>query len=83
MVDAPKVVSLRTGAEILQPGEPHPAVVDILEDLLERARSGEIVAISAAVMNADKSAGRYHAGQISYTLLGALETLKVKIASDL
>lgn len=73
MAESPKVVSLRTGGEILPPGEPHPKVVAMLEDLLERARSGEVVTVSAACNNADGSCGRYHEGEVSYGLLGALE----------
>jgi hypothetical protein len=47
-------------------------VVGILEEALERARSGEIKAIGLAVLNFDESTGHFASGQFnSAALIGA------------
>lgn len=75
------VVSLN-GAEIIAPGTPSPKVIVLCEDLLERARSGEIMGVSVVYAYSDGAFGQGHEGQISYGLVGALEALKVRLAGD-
>jgi hypothetical protein len=52
------VVTLE-GVEIVTP-EAEPGIVQLLEDLLERARAGEIVAGIVIVTNDDGTIGRYN-----------------------
>ena len=82
MSETPKVVSLR-GNEIVPPGTPRPKVIALLEDLLERARSGELMVLSAVWQSSDESYSFHHEGRGGYGLVGALETLKTKIVDDL
>jgi hypothetical protein len=54
-------------------GKPVPEVIDMLEDMLAKARSGEITGVAAGVMYSDDSPGTYEAGFIlSYSLIGMI-----------
>lgn len=56
---------------------PDADTVDVLEDLLERAKSGEVVGIAAVAVNADGTAGHWLAGFVTtFSAIGALSVLK-------
>jgi hypothetical protein len=56
-MDAAKVVDIRGGSEISLPGEPVAEIVQWCEQMLERARSGELRAVAVLEL---LSAGKYH-----------------------
>lgn len=51
-----KVVSLKIAPEARN-NNPDPRLIEIAEDLLERARSGSLRAIGVAVVNSDETIG--------------------------
>jgi len=65
------------------PGEPDMNVVRELEDLLEKARSGEIVGIAASYTYRDYATGSKLTGVTSYSLVGRLEEVKADILKSL
>jgi hypothetical protein len=69
--DTAKVYNISTG-DIIDGRKINADMVSILEDLLERARSGEIVSIACAYTYHDNSASQRLAGMASFQLLGAL-----------
>jgi len=79
--DAPKVVSLR-GEEILPPGEPRPKVIAMLEDYLERARSGDICAVAMAVKFSDGATMFHFEGNLDNAVIGAVERMKIALVKD-
>jgi len=78
MVDQPKVVSMR-GGEILPPGEPRPNVIALCEDLLERAKSGDLMALSVAMYHSDDTHCHRHEGRAVYGTIGNIECLKTVV----
>lgn len=67
-----KLVNIR-GEPIGGLGEPSPRVIEHLELLLEKAKTGEIVGIAYAVNNADRSVGWNWCGSLrNVTIIGAL-----------
>jgi len=81
MSEAPKVVSLR-GGEILPPGEPKPNVVKFCEELLERAKSGELAGLYAVLHHSDEAHSYQIVGPIGYATIGAAEVLKAVMVRD-
>lgn len=77
-----KVVSLR-GEQILAPGEVNPEVVQMLEDLLDHARSGEIKTVVAVFVHADDTAGSWQKGTKSYRLVGMLTKVLHDLCADM
>jgi hypothetical protein len=77
----PKVVSLR-GTEIIPPGEPRPKVIALCEELLERARSGDLMGLSVVRYHADDTHSYQHEGRSTYATIGAVEMLKLHLAQD-
>lgn len=73
-----KVVSLR-GKEILPPGTPRPKVVKLLRELLERAESGDVSAITVVCLHSDDTYSTWHEGRMLYGLVGAIECHKQRI----
>lgn len=70
-----RVVSIN-GCDVT-PGKPDPGVVKVLEELLEMARSGEIVAIAAVSMHQDKLSSWRTAGRLGgYSIIGGTEVMK-------
>jgi hypothetical protein len=68
-----KVVSLH-GEALPTPGEPVADVVKLLDEVLERARSGETLGVVVVERHADESASSDRAGSIRYmNVLGVLE----------
>ena len=53
-------------------GEPNESLISFLEDLLERARSGNSVGVIATELHNDRSASWHVVGQVGgFTMLGA------------
>lgn len=53
-------------------GEPSQTTVELLEDLLDRARSGEIQGVCGAMLYRDGTGTGFYAGFRNNSLLGAL-----------
>lgn len=67
-------VFLLNGAQLPEPGQPNRDTVAVLEDLLEMARSGEIIGVSVAMMHADRSCAYRVVGVVGgYSMIGAME----------
>lgn len=73
------------GLPLASPGDPDEEVVAQLEALLERARNGEVVAVSIVHSNADGSTGWVQFGTSLNTLamIGELERLKARMLASL
>lgn len=57
--------------------------VEVLEDLLERAKSGEIVGVVAVNVNFDGTVGRWYAGDVNnHSTVGALAYLQHMLMAD-
>ena len=76
-------VVLINGAATMDPSAPNEAVVEFLEDMLERARSGEVQGVSGAYVNADDSAGSFHFGYISPAQVGSMVLAQKRMAEAL
>jgi hypothetical protein len=78
------VVSFREGfATPRSSPEPVESVVKFLESLLERARSGDIIAIAAAYMHHDTAVSDWHAGGVSLSLLGGMDCRKQRMVQEI
>lgn len=79
-----KVVTI-AGLPIASPGHPDRDVVMELQELLKRARAGEIVAVAMAYNNADLSTGWLMAGNCNNTirLVGELERVKARTLASI
>lgn len=77
-----KVVSLRSGNEILAPGEVSPATVELLEKLLVMARSGEIQGAVVFMTHSDGAIGADHSAGLpmTYQLAGRMLQITNEIA---
>lgn len=64
-----KVVGLH-GALVPQSMPANPDVITMLEDMLERARSGQILGVQAVIQENDECCGVRRAGHISFRALG-------------
>ena len=71
----PKVVSLR-GVEVVPPGAPNPRVVALAEELLNRARSGDLMGLAVSLYHADDTHSRRCAGPAVMATIGNIERLK-------
>jgi hypothetical protein len=69
------IVGLR-GQPVTYLSKPEPDVVEQLEILLEKAKSGEIVGMAAAVLYKDDVANRCFHGIINYSMVGRLAELQ-------
>lgn len=78
MSKSPKVVSLR-GGEIIPPGEPRPNVIELAENILQRAKSGDLMALSAVFHHPDDTFSLRHEGRMTNGTVGAVERLKLMI----
>lgn len=76
-----KVFSLR-GGEIVPPGVPKENVIKLCEDLLERARSGDLRAVSVVMGHSDDTYSFRHEGPVVYGTVGACATLQHWIARE-
>lgn len=57
-------------------------VVEELEEMLEMARSGEIVGFAGAILYHDAATGVRRAGLATRALIGAIETAKFHLLSE-
>jgi hypothetical protein len=74
------VVSIREGISLAPlGGEPDPAVVERLLDLLEKARAGEITGIAYATLHPGDVSTYDNAGRATRGLLGALLLLQFEM----
>lgn len=78
-----KVVRLHGGSAVFQPGTPDEIVVKLAEDLLERARAGEIVGVAIATEFHDGGTGDRRAGTLSRGVVGRLFSLMQRITGQL
>ena len=76
------IVSI-TGGRAIYSGEPDQTTVELLEDLLERARAGEIQGVVGAMVYRDSTACGFCAGYRNNTLLGALARRQHQLAAAL
>lgn len=76
-----KVVSLQ-GKPLPVPGEPVEDVVKQLEDILQRAKSGEINGFVAVVTHADECVSAYQSIRPNLRVIGMLTVLAAEYASD-
>lgn len=65
------VVPIDPGRPVFEIAEPQPYVIEVLEELLEAGRSGEIQGIAVARVWPDRTASYRLAGLHSFSLLGA------------
>jgi hypothetical protein len=79
---AEKVVGLR-GEIVPQAVGVIPDVVKLLEDMLERARSGDVVGVSVAVQHSDECCQWHRAGLSSYRLLGLVHGMAGEMSDEL
>jgi hypothetical protein len=79
---AEKVVGLR-GEIVPQAVGVVSDVVKLLEDMLERARSGDVVGVSVAVQHSDECCQWYRAGLSSYRLLGFVHGMAFEMTDQL
>ncbi len=78
------VVSFREGFTAPRSSpEPVESVVKFLESLLERARSGDIVAIAAVYMHHDTGVSDWHAGGASLSILGGLDCRRQRMVQEI
>lgn len=60
--------------------EPNANAIAVLTELLEKARSGEVIGVSVAVLHHDGLASWRNGGMVGgYALLGALEMVKADL----
>jgi len=77
------IVPIRPGLEPDPPkGEVNAALVKELEQLLDRARSGEVVGIAIALQHPERLTSFYRVGFMSRAILGALVLLQTQMATD-
>lgn len=72
------VVSL-SGNAITLPGEVRPAVVELAQEVLQRASSGELQGLAVVMYHSDETYSFWKEGAQSHGMVGALETLKIKM----
>lgn len=76
------------GGEVALPGEPSEGVIECLEDLLARARAGEITGLAGAYTVATgegwiQRASSYEAGHAyGHAMVGALESVKYRLLRE-
>lgn len=78
MQDAPKLRLLPS------PSDPVPSVVEMLEDMLQRARAGEIVAVAIVGITRDGSAMRFwEPNNRSIELVGGVSIMQNRLIADM
>lgn len=83
MSETGKLVQLRSGHAIASPGEPDAEVVTELEDLLERAKSGQISGLAYSYTYSDGATGNRYVGVISRSQVGGLFAVMSRISRQL
>jgi len=65
-------------------GEPNEDVIQYLEDLLERAKNGEVVGTAVAALHKGEFADFKFVGKVvGFGIVGALEIMKTKIIDQI
>lgn len=60
--------------------QPDQNCIEVLENLLEKARGGEVIAVAIAAKHHDGLATANHGGKVAgYALIGALEAIKASL----
>lgn len=60
--------------------EPNTSCIAALEELLEKAKAGEVVGVAVACLHYDRLASYHIAGQVGgYGIIGAIESAKVDL----
>ena len=82
-----KVVSINRNGEVLPPeGIVSDKLIETLESLLDRARSGEIIGFAGAVLQKDRTGTYWISGYTGgFSMLGALDCVRhrlVRIAME-
>lgn len=77
-----KVVPISGEGVIIENCDVHEGLVKELEELLERAKSGEIVGLTGALLHHDKSTSYRLAGLGSRALVGALAVAQHELIED-
>lgn len=77
-----KIISLRTGASVCAPGEVNAEAVAEIEQLLERARSGDVQGIAIAYVHGDGATNCTYGGVINFSLVGKLVQLTNYLAAE-
>jgi hypothetical protein len=77
-----KIVGLR-GGPVPQVMPANPDVVKLLEGLLERARSGDVLGVHVVMQHSDECCRWQRAGLCSYRLLGMLHGMAAELADEL
>jgi len=76
------VVSINSGLVSPKAGEVHEPLVNMLESLLEKAKSGEIQGVSAAYIYSDGTETYWTTTRVTtFGLIGALEMAKLGLLS--
>lgn len=75
------VVSLK-GDPVVAPGTPNPDLIVHLEEMLEKARSGEISSIAYVVLYRDELTSYHWIGRMTRAVLGSLELVKYGLCRD-
>lgn len=80
------VISIRGGVFkdcAKPPAEPHPGTIEALEQLLERAKAGEIIGFRMAALAADGLPRGTMVGYSNYAMLGMLHSLAHDLSDEL
>jgi hypothetical protein len=75
-----KVVSLNNSE--IRTQEPDPHVVELAKNILARAEAGEIVGLAAVALGNDESTWSFRAGRQNASLIGRLESMKMRIMGE-
>lgn len=79
-----EVVSLRgRGAPIAQPGSPDENVVKTAEELLERAKAGDVIGIAFVATHSDLASTNQSVGRCTRSMVGCLFALMARISAYL
>lgn len=74
------VTSFYNGDPVIATAEPRESVIKELEDLLERARSGEVQGVAYAALHSDGLASwGIFGAQGPYSMVGAVEVMKANL----
>lgn len=73
-----KVISIR-GEEILLPGVPNDKLITDIQELLEKAKSGEISGLAWASLHRDDATSYGWNGKLTRGVIGALELVKYEL----
>lgn len=77
-----KVVSL--SGQKIPDGSPNQCAIEALEEVLEKARAGEICGVVLCALYADRSASYQINGMVGgYSLLGAVDIAKAELSDEI